>query len=250
MFPTTLAVTGALGVGLIVQGLVATDRKRKLARVARDMIVTELCFNLREIELMDRSVQRTLQSQGRMLIRNMSTGLRKDVLEKLVAPDIIDTLNPVESGFMVEVFYQLAALDDRFEFFFERYEDRVHRPAQGDEALQASIDNWQYARLATQVNLVKFLIFAVVNQRGPATGDKARALRRGLAAADFKWLRSVSERTLGGEDTDLAVVGRTSDFQTARGGWQNMAAAVCWEHDWDECPIRAIALRPLVFPAG
>jgi hypothetical protein len=65
-FPTVLGFAFGLVGALLVQWVVSGERRAKLAWVARDMLITEACFNLREIGLMD-GVRRPDSTGGREL---------------------------------------------------------------------------------------------------------------------------------------------------------------------------------------
>jgi hypothetical protein len=153
----------------------------------------------------------------------------------------------VESGLSVEVLYELRALNEAFDSFYERFKDRFANPQQGDQPLTAALRTWTNAKITCRVNLTQLLLYALALQERRPIGDKGRALAAGTRE-QRGLLQSAVRAGLRDKDSDVAVAGLSSDLKSAIPGWQTKKLVVCWEHDWPECPIRVLALGPLAFP--
>jgi hypothetical protein len=244
IFPTVVGFAFGLAGALFLQGVVESERRARIAWVSRDLLTTEACFNLREIDFMDRSVGETLQAGGMYTVRSSSTGLRTTVLDRLISPEIVNAVSAIESGLAVEVLYELRALDEAFDTFFMRFEDRVKRPAQGNEPLDAALRMWNNSTRSCRGNLLRLLLFSLAYQTRAPFSDKGRAL-----AAGTRDLRPVLRGMIGREDSDVAVVGASSELKDSRNqGWRVKKLLVCWQHDWPDCPIQVLALGPIAFP--
>lgn len=246
VFGFILGLAGAL----LVQSLVAQERRRRFARVARDMIVTEAMFNLRELHAMNESLIQTATATTPMLVRSTGTGLRKTVFERLIAAEVLDAVSVRESGYMVQSLYELGGVQDAAETFYDRHRQRVEHPelaGAADFAARKALQTWRSSVLVCGMNLMNLMLLTLHNNDGPLRNDKAR----GIAAAtlaDREFWRLLADENPEPNDTYLALRA-SSDFQ--RGTDQSKAAAkgvVCWEHDWPECPVPVIALAPIAFP--
>jgi len=232
-----MGLSGALFVALFVQWAVAQYRRAKIARAARDMIVTASLHNLRATSNMVQSVEKTLVATTLMYVR-ATLQLDTVVFRQLVTPEVMDALTPRESSLLIESLYGLSRMADSYDSIYRQVQFSIANPQYADIAIRRADGNWRIDVAGTTANLVNLLMFAVHCQNGSQISQHARELAAATEETRAAWRGIATGNEQAPDFERFAVVGRTSQLQgqAATERFGHVATVICWEHGWPDCP--------------
>src|SRR5437868_2278331 len=95
------------------------DRRDRIARASRDMLVTLAIDNLVALDSMDECVQQTTKITGRYMATATKL-LDTSVLERLVSAEVLDALTPMEAALIPQLLSDLKQGNARHNHFYER----------------------------------------------------------------------------------------------------------------------------------
>lgn len=226
---------------LAVQWLVLLHRRRRIARVSRDMIASACRHNLRALDNMESSIAKTLSSK---LPATIQATLRPSgaVYERLISPEVIDCLTPLEASAMVELVMDLSRAVDAEESVYENFRSSVANPLQPAQVIQNARHNWDQALQVARWNALSLLMMCIHKQDKHVTSANAR-LAQQTRKTRAAWRSAAYEKS----DPKLAVVGLTSHLKGVEDKeFANVQTVTCWRHDWPECAKEVVELSSLI----
>lgn len=202
----------------LLQRLAENRRKKHLRAVARNIIGLEVIHNLRIIETINETTAKT--------IKDMSFGFykatvppRSEVFNRLLDLPSLSVLDASEQRGFVEVFSQLNIVAREFALW----------PGSHDSCEAASQRLLNYTTILRR-NLVMLLCEICFGEKEGLQEEQLRGIYHKL---------QIIER----DRKTQAYLGKSSDYKNTN---QKGSARylVVWEHDWTECPLEVIELRP------
>lgn len=239
------ALFGFIG-SLIVQMLLARDRRAKLARVSRDVIVVETAFNLRALDFLANAASEMLGSTGPWVGRSTSR-TRSRVYQRMLDPDIIAVLTASESSKVVELIYQLEEAETAYEELVQAHVGFIEHPDHGRVAIDAAFVHWLRTLTTCALNLMNLLMVAVHCQEASQLSGIAASLEKATRDLRKIWRRVGEGKAV--EDR-VMVCGWTTELRefAEPSSLQSWSLVLCWNHDWPECPVPVRALKDVAFP--
>lgn len=228
-----LGFGGALGTGAIFW----RARRRTLARMTRQIIVREAIDNLRTATQIDRLTRETQQG-GFLVVHTSKSRPRAEVLQQFMTAESLATLSEEEAKFLMLLVPQLSQLDERY----ENWEQLLHSPgALTPIQVEGNRDTVPYREYATErflhevalvaMNLVKPLVRSCHHAEGRLLDDESKEVASKLGDLTFGPIPNF----LAGFKSSMIKENEEIDPKK----W-----LVVWEHDWPECLMPVIELRP------
>lgn len=228
-----LGFGGALATGAIV----GRGRRQTLARMTRQIIVREAIDNLRALGQIDQ-LSETMRENGFDVVRISYLRPRGEILHQFMTAESLDALSEEEAKFLMVVTPQLAYLDERY----AHYEQHLHNPMteiarmKRQDGSEVPYREWATDGLLSDVarfgtNLLDILIQACHEAKGQLADDESTDIASKLDDLTF------------GDSANFRRAFKTSMVK-GREDLDPKIWLVVWEHDWPECPMPVIGLRP------
>jgi hypothetical protein len=224
------------GGALATAGILGRGRRQTLARMTRQIIVSEAIDNLRALRQIDK-LSHEMREEGFDSVRTSTLRARAAILQQFMTAESLAALSERERMSLAVVTPQLAYLSERY----DDYEGVLASPLTAVQKVKTETGavvprrDWATDRLLADValvgtNVLDMLIQACRQAKGQLADDRSKEIGSKLAvltfgdAANF-WRAFKTSLTQASEDLDARK-------------W-----LVVWEHDWPECPMPVIELR-------
>jgi len=231
--------------GIIADELVHRIRLRARGALNRDVIATEMLYNLEVLDAMITCAKQTRKEQYANAHTPIGT-VRAGILQQLLSPDSLASLRREERRFLLEVVGNLRRAVDQFESWQKTFTSTTGlMPV----LIEETGDRTSYRDLATdrldetliqiQTHLMELLI-QVCNNSGSdkLTDVRTDQIRQKLMPTREGWPKK----------TNFMRWSKSSVLQGLdEAKLKDMAASstyfVVWENDWADCPLDVIELQ-------
>lgn len=225
------------GGALFTRAIAGRSRRDTLARITRQVIVRETIDNLIALSHMDK-LTRAMREDGFAVRRFSNLRPRTEVLRQFMTAESVAALCEGETRVLLVVTPQLAFLRERY----DKYQQLLQRPEQalapvdvegeGTVAYRDAVTDLLLADMAgIASNLLEILVRSCHQGRRTLVDDESKEVASKLVGLTFG---------------PTGNFGRVFKSSLLRGDKQLdlKKCLVVWEHDWRECPVPIIELRP------
>ncbi len=209
----------------VLQRLQENRRKKKLCTVARNIIGSEIIHNLRRLERIEHLTK--IVAKDKDIVSAEPLALRCDLFIRFLDLPSMSVLDRVEQGLLIEVVSQLNEVTSET----DKWGKRISRVRTYDlESKEALTEELLSHVTILRRNLLELL------------GEICFREKEGLQSEQLKGIYhklQIIERVR----KTQAYLGKSSDYKNVKQE-ESERYLVVWEHDWPECPLEIIELRP------
>lgn len=229
---------GFLGFGgaLFTRAMAGRSRRDTLARMTRQIIVSEAIENLRALRQIDK-LSDEMREEGFELVRTSTLRPRGAILQQFMTAESLAALSERERTSLAVVTPQLAYLNERY----DNYEGVLASPLTAVQKMKTQTGavvarrDWATDRFLANValvgtNVLDMLIQTCCQAKGQLADDQSKDV-----ASKLEVVTPGATRNYGRAFKSSLVQG-ADDLDPKK--W-----LVVWEHDWPECPMPVIELR-------
>ncbi len=225
------AVIGAfLGFGgtYLIQRLAERRQKKRLCTIARNVIGLEILHNLEILEQIEKNISKAIEEK--YSIYTYSQPPRTEVFNRIFDLPSLSVLDNIEQMFFIHTFGTLNMVFREYALWPDKMRQLQH---DSTEQKRAS-SQWLLAAITMLgSDLIKLLCKVCLKEK------------EGLQREDLKNIYAKLKKTENKDET-YGVYFKSSDDKWYKQKTEDKKCKylVVWEHDYPECPLEVIELRP------
>jgi hypothetical protein len=229
------AVVGSIGGAIVgfsgtyvLQRIADNRRKKKLRTVARNIIGIEIIHNLEVLTLIEENVQKTIESTGKLY--TYSQPPRVEIFNNIFNLSSLSVLEKTEQLFFIHVFSTLNIVLREYALW-------------PDKMLRLTRDSSEHKRRESQwlLNAVAALGSDLINLLGKVCLNEKEGLQREELLTIYQKIKQFNTKQMYNK---YALSLRSSDHKLSEKKFENCEYLIVWVHDYLECPLKVIELRP------